>query len=209
MELLLSFSAFAVIAFLAAVSPGPDFLVVSKNSLSHSRAAGMWTAFGVGSALLVHVTYTLVGIGLIISQSIVLFSIIKILGALYLIWLGGNILFAKSGSHEIAASLGAPSYKAPLVAFKEGFLTNVLNPKATVFFVSIFTQFVSPQLPKLIQVAYGLEVALIVMSWFLALSVMLTIPWISGKMGTIQGRLMKVMGVALVLLGVKVAFSHR
>ncbi len=208
MELLFSFGAFAVIALLAAISPGPDFLVVAKNSLAHSRSAGMWTAVGVGSALLVHVTYTLVGIGLIISQSILLFSIIKVLGAVYLIWLGASILFSRQ-SHEISAPQGEAVYKAPRDAFKEGFLTNVLNPKATVFFVSIFTQFVSPQLPTLIQIAYGLEVVLIVMLWFVGLSAMLTMPLVRSGIGAVQGKLMKVMGIALILLGVKVAFSHR
>jgi len=208
MELLFSFGTFAIIAFLAAVSPGPDFLVVSKNSLAHSRTAGMWTALGVGSALLVHVTYTLIGIGLIISNSILIFSIIKILGAIYLIWLGCNILWSKS-EHQILVSEAAPTYKAPLTAFKEGFLTNVLNPKATVFFVSIFTQFVSPGLPKIIQAAYGIEVAIIVALWFVALSAMLTMSLIKNKLGIVQNKLMKVMGVALILLGVKVAFDNR
>ncbi len=208
MELLFSFGAFAVIALLAAVSPGPDFLVVSKNAVANSRTAGMWTAVGVGSALLIHVTYTLVGIGLIISRSILLFSIIKILGALYLIWLGATILLSK-GQGQISAPHGAPTYKSSLTAFKEGFLTNVLNPKATVFFVSIFTQFVSPTLPKIIQVAYGIEVAFIVGTWFVALSILLTVPFVQHNVGAIQAKLMKVMGAALILLGVKVAFSHR
>ena len=208
MEVLFSFGTFAIIAFLAAVSPGPDFLVVSKNSLAHSRAAGMWTALGVGSALLVHVTYTLIGIGLIISKSLLIFSVIKILGAIYLIWLGGNLLWSK-GEHHTLVSETAPTPKAPSTAFKEGFLTNVLNPKATVFFVSIFTQFVSPGLPKIIQAAYGLEVAVIVAAWFVLLSATLTVPWIKNRMSTIQNRLMKVMGIALILLGVKVAVDSR
>lgn len=168
----------------------------------------MWTAVGVGCALLVHVTYTLIGIGLIISQSIVLFSVIKFLGALYIMWLGGNLLFARGG-HDVVVQVEEQTYKAPTVAFREGFLTNVLNPKATIFFVSIFTQFVSPELPKIIQAAYGLEVAFIVMSWFLALSVLLTMPYVRRNIGKVQDKLMKVMGVALVLLGVKVAISSR
>ncbi len=205
---MLSFFAFAVVALLAAVSPGPDFLVVSKNSIAHSRKAGVWTAIGVGAALLVHVTYTLVGIGFIISQSILLFSIIKILGAIYIIWLGVSILMSKGG-HEIALPEQEATYKSPTAAFREGFLTNVLNPKATIFFVSIFTQFVSPELPKIVQAAYGLEVAFIVMVWFVTLAFMLTIPLVQRKFGTIQSKLMKIMGVALIAFGVKVAFSDR
>ena len=208
MELILSFAAFAMIALLAAASPGPDFLVVSKNSLAHSRRAGVWTAIGVGAALLVHVTYTLVGIGLIISQSVLLFSVIKMLGAIYIVWLGFSILISK-GLYEIPLPEEQVTYKAPLSALREGFLTNVLNPKATIFFVSIFTQFVSPELPKVIQAAYGIEVALIVMSWFIMLSFVLTMSLVQKKLGVVQAKLMKVMGVALIALGVKVALSDR
>jgi len=200
MELILSFAAFAMIALLAAASPGPDFLVVSKNSLAHSRRAGVWTAIGVGAALLVHVTYTLVGIGLIISQSVLLFSVIKMLGAIYIVWLGFSILISK-GLYEIPLPEEQVTYKAPLSALREGFLT--------IFFVSIFTQFVSPELPKVIQAAYGIEVALIVMSWFIMLSFVLTMSLVQKKLGVVQAKLMKVMGVALIALGVKVALSDR
>src|SRR3954463_9342933 len=92
MTLLLSFITFGAIALLAAISPGPDFLVVTKNSINHSRRIGIMTALGVGSAILVHVAYTIVGVGLIISQSILLFSAIKLLGAMYLCYLGVTML---------------------------------------------------------------------------------------------------------------------
>ena len=209
MEILLSFSALGVIALLAAISPGPDFLIVSKNSLSHSRTAGIWTAIGVGSALLVHTAYTIVGIGLIISQSVLLFSIIKILGAAYLIWLGAGLLWRRGNATPALEHQNFAGTKSNLMAFREGFLTNVLNPKATVFFVSIFTQFVSPHLPIAVQAAYGVEVAAIVALWFVALSIMLTFSPIRSRIATLQDRLMQIMGVALVVLGIKVALEHR
>ena len=209
MELLLSFGALGVVALLAAMSPGPDFLVVSKNSLSHSRNAGIWTAVGVGCALLIHAAYTIVGIGLIISQSILLFSIIKILGAIYLIWLGASLLCAKKTHDLSVAHIDGAVSKSNLAAFREGFLTNVLNPKATVFFVSIFTQFVSPQLPIGIQAAFGLEVAVTVALWFVALSYMLTLSPVRSRISKLQDYLIRIMGVALIALGAKVALEQR
>lgn len=209
MEILLSFGGLGIVALLAAISPGPDFLIVSKNALSHSRTSGVWTALGVGSALLVHTAYTIIGIGLIISQSILLFSVIKILGAVYLIWLGAGLLW-KRGSHDIQLSEGRlVTEKSNAVSFREGFLTNVLNPKATVFFVSIFTQFVSPTLPVSVQAVYGIEVAVIVAMWFVVLSAMLTLSPVRNRISKVQDKIMQIMGVALIALGIKVAFEHR
>jgi len=208
MELLFVFFVLGIVALIAAISPGPDFLVVSKNSLMHSRKAGMYTALGIGVAILIHVAYTLVGIGFIISQSIVLFSIIKLLGAMYLIYLGARLLFAKAQESR-QTFVSAPSEnKTSLQAFREGFLTNVLNPKATVFFVSIFSQFVSPELPILVQSMLGVEVAVIVGLWFIALAFMLTVPSVKEILSKFQSRVLKVMGIALIALGIKVAVSR-
>lgn len=209
MTLLLSFMAFGGIALLAAISPGPDFLVVSKNSIRYSRRAGMMTAVGVGSAILIHVAYTIVGVGLIIAQSILLFSAIKFLGAIYLFYLGIQLLRAR-GETQVPEHSGAiVGTKTDWQAFREGFLTNVLNPKATIFFVSIFTQVVSPKLPALIQGLYGVEAALIVGVWFVGLTFMLTHSAIRPHISHMQTAVLKVMGAALILLGVRLAFEHR
>ena len=208
MALILSFAAFGCIAFLAAVSPGPDFLVVTKNSLGFSRKVGIATALGVGCGIFVHVAYTVIGIGLVISKSILLFSAIKLLGALYLIYLGTRLLFEKNGATpelEVSADLGE---KGLGQAFREGFFTNALNPKATVFFVSVFSQVVSPKLPIALQSLYGVEAALIVFAWFAARALMLTHARIKQAVGRFQARVLKIMGAALILLGIKVAFSR-
>ncbi len=208
MELLLSFGTFGIIALLAAVSPGPDFLVVSKNSIGYSRGLGIMTALGVGSAIFIHVGYTILGIGLIISKSIFLFSTIKLLGALYLCYLGLNLLRSKEEkiSFDDLTSDIMPQ-KTNAQAFKEGFLTNALNPKATVFFVSVFSQIVSPKLPIFLQSLYGIEAAFIVFTWFAILATMLLYSRIKNVIGTFQTRMLKVMGAALILLGVSLAFE--
>lgn len=205
MELLLSFGAFGVVALLAAMSPGPDFLVVSKNSVGHSRKAGIMTALGVGLGNSIHVTYTVIGIGLIISQSIFLFSAIKIAGALYLVYLGVHLMTERQEEAPIASSempIGSRQ------AFKQGFLTNVLNPKATLFFVSVFSQFVSPSLPVAVRTLFGAEAVVVVSLWFIALAFVLTVAPVRAVIGKVQARVMKVMGAALLLLGVKVAVSQ-
>jgi hypothetical protein len=88
---------FAVISItiFAVISPGPDFAMVSRNSLLLSRRAGLLTALGIGGGVLVHVAYTLLGIGILIRQSPALFDILKLVGAAYLVWLGGKMLMTR------------------------------------------------------------------------------------------------------------------
>ncbi|HEY4501490.1 MAG TPA: LysE family transporter [Candidatus Paceibacterota bacterium] len=208
MESVFSFGAFGVVMLLAAISPGPDFLVVVKNSLGYSRSIGIVTALGVGSAIFVHVAYTIVGIGLIVSQSILIFSVIKILGAVYLCYLGLSLLRAKEQKIELEQTQRL-SDKTVWGAFREGFLTNLLNPKAAVFFVSVFSQIVSPKLPLFLQSLYGIEAAIIVSVWFSLLAVILSYSAIRNVFGKFQTRMLQIMGVALILLGIRLAFSKQ
>ena len=80
------------ITIFAVISPGPDFAMVSRNSLALSRRAGILTAFGIGLGVLVHVSYTLLGIGILIRETPAMFDILKLGGAAYLIWLGARML---------------------------------------------------------------------------------------------------------------------
>ena len=92
---LAEFLTVALIHLLAVASPGPDFAVVVRESVTHGRRAGTWTALGVGSAIFLHVGYSLLGIGLIVSQSIVLFNALKWAAAAYLLYIGFKALRAQ------------------------------------------------------------------------------------------------------------------
>ncbi len=151
------------ITLLAVISPGPDFAMVSRNSLMLSRRAGVLTAVGIGLGVLVHITYTLVGVGLLIQQSLWLFNAIKLVGAVYLVYLGVKLLRAKP-SGGLAESAVAPLSDA--AALRTGFLTNALNPKTTVFIVSLFMQVVRPETPLAVQIGYGAFISAAHMAWF-------------------------------------------
>ena len=151
------------ITLLAVISPGPDFAMVTRNSLMLSRRAGMLTALGIGLGVLVHVTYTLVGVGLLIQQSLWLFNAIKLVGAVYLIYLGVKMLRAKP-SGALADSTVAPL--SDMAVLRTCFLTNALNPKTTVFIVSLFMQVVRPDTPLAVQIGYGAFISVAHMAWF-------------------------------------------
>lgn len=151
------------ITLLAVISPGPDFAMVTRNSLLLSRRAGVLTAIGIGSGIVVHVSYTLLGIGLLIQQSLWLFNGLKLAGAAYLIYLGVKMLLAKP---DTGSAADAPAAMSDLAALRTGFLTNALNPKTTVFVVSLFMQVVQPATPLAIQLGYGVFISIAHMVWF-------------------------------------------
>lgn len=128
------------ITILAVISPGPDFAMVSRNSLMLSRRAGVFTAMGIGLGVLIHISYTLLGLGLLIQQSLLLFNAIKLAGAVYLIWLGLKMVRTKSGSAVTDNRVAALS---DLAALRIGFLTNALNPKTTILLLACLCSWLS------------------------------------------------------------------
>ena len=198
----------ALVHLLAVASPGPDFAIVVRESVSSGRHAGVWTAIGVGSGILVHVSYCLLGIGLIVSQSIVLFNLLKWLAAAYLIYIGIRALRAKPADPlQAQQALEAVAVTAR-GAFVRGFVTNGLNPKATLFFLSLFTLVISPQTPLLVQAGYGAYLAVATAAWFCAVAMLFSHTRVRNgfiRMGHWFDRLM---GTVLVALGIKVALSE-
>ncbi|MDP3057741.1 MAG: LysE family transporter [bacterium] len=207
MPYLAEFITVVVVHLLAVMSPGPDFAMISRNSLVYSRKTGTYSAVGLALGILVHVTYSLVGIGFIISKSIVLFSIIKFLGAGYLIFIGYKSLKAKP--HKLSADqLSEKNNMDKFAAIKMGFLTNALNPKATLFFLSLFTQVISKETPLLIQVFYGLEMVTMTFIWFSIVASVLSHSLVQEKFASVHHRIEKFFGVILIALGIKVALSN-
>ena len=199
----------AVVHLLAVVSPGPDFAIVTRNSLIYTRKVGVYTALGIALGIMIHVGYSLLGIGFLISKSILLFNIIKFVGAAYLIFIGYKSLQAKAPSEATPEVVVKTSSISNLKALKIGFLTNVLNPKATLFFLALFTQIINPATPKIIQLLYGIEMMGITFVWFGFLSIVFSNKLIKAKIKKVQHYIERVTGVALIALGVKVALSSQ
>jgi RhtB (resistance to homoserine/threonine) family protein len=196
----------AALHLLAVMSPGPDFVLVSKNSLVYSRKSGILSAVGLALGILVHVTYSLVGIAYIISKSIVLFSILKFLGAGYLIYIGYKSLKAKPKS-ELNLEPSADKIIDGRHAIKTGFLTNVLNPKVSLFFFAVFTQVIHATTPLGIKVLYGLEMSTMTFMWFALVAIILSHHYVKKPFVKIQHYVERVMGGLLILLGLKVLIS--
>ena len=198
----------ALIHLLAVASPGPDFAVVVRESVTHGRRAGTWTAFGVGMAIFLHVGYSLLGIGLIVSQSIVLFNALKWLAAAYLLYIGFKALRAgptAPGSDTVQASTVE---RTPRAAFVAGFMTNGLNPKATLFFLSLFTVVINPHTPLLIQAGYGAYLAVATGLWFCLVALLFSHARVRSGFARMGHWFDRGMGAVLVALGIKIAFTE-
>lgn len=206
--LLTQFLTVALVHILAAMSPGPDFAIVTRNSLVYSRKVGVYTALGIALGLLVHIAYSLLGIGFLIAQSILVFNIIKYIGAGYLLYIGYKALLSKpvAEAEEKVASQKAADISA-WSAIKIGFLTNALNPKATMFFLAVFTQVIDPATPMWVQLVYGLEMIIATFAWFSIVAYLFSNYLLKQKLLKVRHRIDHVMGVVLIALGIKVALT--
>lgn len=164
------FLTIAIAHLLAVASPGPDFAVVLKQSVNGGARAGLWTSAGVGSGIFLHVTYCVLGVALLLSQVDWLFVLVKLAAAAYLAWLGAQAVWHAWQSTGSMQAAGAVAELVPLKAFSIGFLTNGLNPKATLFFLALWTVVISPETPIAIQALYGVYLALATFIWFALLS---------------------------------------
>lgn len=195
----------ALIHLLAVISPGPDFLILVRNSLSYGRKAGIWTALGIGCGIIIHILYSFIGLGLLISQSEFLYNLIRYLGAAYLIYLGYGAFFSKGHDMEFEKGMDTDKYIiSRLKAFRIGFLTNVLNPKATLFFLSLFTIVIKPDVDKMV---FGIISVILVVDttlWFILLSYLITYKKVRIIFNKRQVLFNRFFGILLILMSIKI-----
>lgn len=198
--------AFAVL--IAAMSPGPDFIVAVRNAMTGSRRAGLLTAIGFGLGVGVHVAYCLAGLAAVIAQSILLFSVLKILGAAYLFYIGVKALRSKGMSADVDIATGTSPRLTDWQALRSGFLTNLLNPKATLFFLALFTQTIGPETAMGAKILYGVTAAGVVTLWFSLVALVLTTPALRRAYLRASRWIDRLCGGFLILMGARLALSR-
>ncbi|MFC4609871.1 LysE family transporter [Streptomyces maoxianensis] len=197
--------AVAVITVLAVISPGADFAMVVRNSYLYGRTTGLLGAVGVAAGVLVHVTYTMLGVGLLIASSTALFTAIKLVGAAYLVYIGVRTFRARA---DLAVDLESKPGLTRLGALRTGFLTNALNPKTTLFVVSTFTQVVGPDTHLWQQAGYGLFMSFAHLAWFGVVALFFSDSRLRTAMLRRQKALNRAIGSVLVGLGVTLGFAR-
>jgi len=197
--------AVVTITIVAVISPGPDFAMVSRNSLLLSRRAGVLTAFGIGAGVLIHVTYTMLGVGILLTHSVWLFNALKLVGAAYLIGLGIKMLLAQQQGD---ATTAAETALSDFGALRVGFLTNALNPKTTIFIVSLFMQVVQPTTPWMIQIGYGAFISVAHIVWFALVALFFSTGSVRKGIMKVRHWIDRVFGIVLVGFGVLLAATN-
>lgn len=234
MPYLNEFLTIALVHLVAVASPGPDFAVVVRNSLAYGRRIAIYTSIGIGLAILLHVGYSLVGLSVVIATTPWLFKTFSYLAAGYLLYLAYGAL--KSGpsqppvegeaevsnnvdnkvdnfdKNRLANTKAANNIKAsPQISAQKalwiGFLTNGLNPKATLFFLSLFTAIIDIDTPFSIKLGYGIYLAIATGLWFCFLSYLLSTSKIAQLIGKKGYWLDRAMGVLLVGLAAKLVLG--
>ena len=206
------FLTIALFHLLALASPGPDLAVVLRQSITRGLKSGLITSIGVGLGIMVHVNYCLVGLAMIISQSIVVFSILKFIGAGYLIFIGLKAVKVRPAANTNPDQLIHPSNLANkpqsyMSDLRLGFFTNALNPKATLFFLALFTVVISPATTTLVKSFYGIWMMVITTIWFSMLSYFFSARAFRTWYQSVGHWFDRITGAALIALGVKIAFQ--
>lgn len=203
------FYLFVVMCTLLIILPGPDFAIVTKNTVTLGKVGGLKTAAGTSCALLIHTTAAVLGLSTVIAKSALLFSIFKYIGAIYLIYLGVKTLWSlkkkemsASEDHNIEGNFSNTS------CFKQGFLTNILNPKVAIFFLTFFPQFVDAGsntfIPFLIM---GVTYAVLTAIWFILYVYLMNQISAFMKKPNTQNFIEGITGAILILFGLKLAFE--
>jgi threonine/homoserine/homoserine lactone efflux protein len=197
----------AGVFLLGAMSPGPDFIIVLRSALSGGRRAGMAAACGIATGLLGWAAVTSLGVAGLLAASAVAFTVVKLVGAAYLVLLGVQaLLAARRGGYDKALEPGKETTTRG--AFAAGLLTNLFNPKVAVFFLALFPQFLPHDATAIDVAVLAVVAATAPLCWFLFLANIVTVLRRFLVRATVRRALDAVMGTVLVGLGVRIAVSQ-
>ncbi|MBS4189314.1 LysE family translocator [Bacillus sp. FJAT-49705] len=201
---------FVFMSILLIILPGPDTAIITKNTISNRKAAGMKTTFGTLTALLIHSLAAVFGLSALIVKSAFLFSILKYVGAIYLIFLGCKSIMILMKKQNNAPDVNDQQTKYENRSFyRQGFLTNLLNPKVAVFFLTFLPQFAGTGDNALLEfLALGLTYTVLTLFWFLIYIYLINlISEFMKKPSTIRV-VEGLTGGVLILFGIKLAFEQ-
>jgi len=196
-----------LIHLLAAASPGPDFALVSRHALLQGRRAGFWVSLGIALGLGIHIAYSAAGLAALIAHSTLWMTAIKMIGGTYLLYLGYQGIRAKAKSEIVDTEPVSHAEVPAHQLVRKGFFCNALNPKAPIYFLSLFTVVLSPDLPLGTLTLYGVWIMILQLFWFSLITVFFSQPIIRSRFVAMSHWLDRVFGAAMMGLGLKVLFS--
>ena len=203
---------FIVSGLLLNITPGPDSLFIMARSATQGWRAGFVACWGIGSGVFVHVFAAALGLSALLATSATAFTVVKVIGAAYLVWIGVGMLRRRVGAASPAAAEAVPRVIRYREIFRQGFLTNALNPKVALFFLAFVPQFIAPDAPSkpLAFIVLGAIFDVNGMLWCHALALFTAFASSRLKVGRSVGLwLNRTMGAMFVALGVRLALASR
>ena len=200
---------YVIMCILLIILPGPDTAIVTKNTLIVSKSAGIKTMIGTLCALMIHTSAAVFGLSAIIVKSAWAFSIIKYIGAIYLVYLGVKTLIAMRKRKAAVVEVVSDSPKHQHSTFIQGFLTNLLNPKVAVFFLTFLPQFIDSKAETLLPfIIMGLTYTALTAIWFVFYIFLLHQIRLFMNQPQTQKAMEGITGAVLIGFGVKLAFEN-
>jgi threonine/homoserine/homoserine lactone efflux protein len=192
----MEFFTVALLHFFAVSSPGPDFILVTRQAIKLGRKAAIYTSLGIGIGILIHSLAAITGLTLIISSNPYFFLCMKLAASLYLFYLGlMSIIQTSETGNEIESR-----DSSELNSFLIGFITNVLNPKAIIFFVTLFSIVLNNSTSAALLTIYGLYMSAATFLWFLLISYVFTNKNLIEKYFYVLPAFEKIIGILLIII---------
>ena len=197
---MMEFFTVAILHLFAVASPGPDFALVTRQSLRYNRRVAIWTSLGIGVGILFHSLLAITGLVLLITSNELFLTIFKIIGSLYLLYLGVNsILDSKKAGNSEEENTNVDKFNG----FMAGLITNITNIKAILFFVTVFSVVIGTG-NNLSLLFYGAYMALATFIWFSIISYVFTSEGFKNKFSSFLGLFEKIIGFVLILLSLQI-----
>ena len=197
---MMEFFTVAILHLFAVASPGPDFALVTRQSLRYNRKVAIWTSLGIGVGILFHSLLAITGLVLLITSNELFSTILKIIGSLYLLYLGVNSILGSKGLSNIEQdNTDIDKFNG----FLAGLITNVTNIKAILFFITVFSVVIGTG-NNLYLLLYGAYMALATFIWFLIISYIFTSEGFKNKFSSFLGIFEKIIGFVLILLSLQI-----
>jgi len=201
------FLSIVIVHFLAVISPGPDFTIVLKQSIENGKRSAFYTSLGISIGILVHVFYCIIGIGYFISNNIYVYNIIKYLGVIYLLYIGfSSFISKKKNVFNKSNNLRYKIDKYLHNPFIAGLLTNIFNPKATLFFLSLFVYIIDPDTSLGLQIFYGIWMCVITGIWFCFVSILINSNYFKKIITEYSSIIDRLLGLVLIYISIKILF---
>ena len=197
---MMEFFTVAILHLFAVASPGPDFALVTRQSLRYNRKVAIWTSLGIGVGILFHSLLAITGLVLLITSNELFSTILKIIGSLYLLYLGVNSILGSKGLGNIEQE---NTNTDKFNGFLAGLITNVTNIKAILFFITVFSIVIGSG-NNLYLLLYGAYMALATFIWFSIISYIFTSEGFKNKFSSFLGLFEKIIGFVLILLSLQI-----